>query len=261
MLSLKGYLLEGETLPAFLTSMRDVLDNASDDFIADVIDQRMEIKNTFLSDYALFLVSAHEEVLTKLSEITDSEKFRDVRHLLSKMIERHKDCYRWFQTVRGTSSNLAHLEGNRERISLHAGWLDSEGEVSGPLERRNMMFVDLRECRLEGISVFETDKKQGVGLLYKGRKRRDPQTDTVFEEMYMAPYGEMLDKAWLQKRRGPVIEFMTHNSEYLASIEEAVKFLFENGFSFFGVSGEQDTYVGVGVIETEEAKYPIGMFG
>lgn len=261
MLSLKGYLLEGETLPAFLTSMRDVLDNASDDFIADVIDQRMEVKNAFLSDYALFLVSAHEELLKSLSQIADSVKVRDVRVLLSKLMDGHKACYEWFNLRRGSQTNLSYLEGNRERISLHAGWLDSEGEVSGPMDRRNLMFVDLRECKLAGISVFETDNKSGVGLLYKGKKRRDPQTDTVFEEMYMAPYGDMLDKAWREKRKAPVIEFMTYNSEYLAAIEEGMNLLLENGFTFFGVQSIEDTYVGAGVIETEEAKYPIGLFG
>lgn len=257
------YLLEGETLPAFLASMRDALDNASDNFIADLIDQRMEAKNAFLSSYALFMISAHEELLKKLPEIIDSRKVRDVRAVLTKLISNHKACYKWFsqQIIGSSMTNLAHLEGNRERVSLHSGWLDSEGEVSGPLDRRNLMFVDLRQCELSGISVFETDDKSGVGLLYKGKKRRDPQTDTVFEEMYMAPYGDMLDKAWREKRKAPVIEFMTYNSEYLAAIEEGVNLLFDNGISFFGVQGANDTYVGSGVIETEEAKFPIGLFG
>lgn len=257
------YLLEGETLPAFLASMRDALDNASDDFIADLIDQRMEAKNAFLSSYALFLISAHEELLKKLPEITDSRKVRDVRAVLTKLISNHKACYQWFdhQITGSSMTNLAHLEGNRERVSLHSGWLDSEGEVSGPLDRRNVMFVDLRHCELSGISVFETDDKSGVGLLYKGRKRRDEQTGDVFQEMFMVPYGDMLDKAWAVRRKSPVVQFMTYNSEYLAAIEEGVNLLFDNGISFFGVQGANNTYVGSGVIETEEAKFPIGMFG
>ncbi|SUE95856.1 Uncharacterised protein [Ectopseudomonas mendocina] len=220
-------------------------------------------KHGFIREYASNLLIAYEEIGTSVSELP-LEDARQLLEILDRAKEGYDEVYSW------VIKNAMKLTSG-DSVEINQVWIDDhDEEVSEATVRKLAKDKLLQDYRGKCLSIVDHPEGPEIGLSLIGRPTMDESTGKMVRNMVTYLFAR--DMATSKMVRGINVKRVDHVVNFVQSTEALLEALMTgaavcraNGIEIFdGMESAEEPAREAGHSEirvTEEAKYPIGLFG
>lgn len=264
MVSFGGYI--GETTFDFLVSLSSEISSSkvnrkAQEDLFSLISELSE--HGLVREYASNLLIAYEEIGTSVPELP-LEDARKLLEILDDAKKGYDELYSWAikNSMRLTSG---------DSVEANQTWIDEAGEpVADSSVRRVAKDKLLQDYRGKCLSLVEHPEGPEIGLSLIGRPSRDEATGKMVRNMVTYLFArDMATSKMIRginiRRTDQVVNFFQSTEVLLKALMAGAAVCQANGIEIFdGMKPVEEPARKAGRSEirvTEEAKYPIGLFG
>lgn len=264
MVSFGGYI--GETTFDFLVSLSSKISSskASKSAQDDLFSLISELSgHGFVREYASNLLIAYEEIGGCIPELAVEE----VTRLLATL----EDAKEGYEQVYSWATKNAMRVAPGDSIEANETWIDDADEqVAESSVRRFAKDKLLQDYRGKCLSLVDHPEGPEIGLSLIGPRTRDEATGQMVRNMVTYLFARDMARPRMVRginvrRADQVVAFVQSTEVLLKALLAGAEICKANGIEIFdGVQPAEEPAKGAGRSEirvTEEAKYPIGLFG